>query len=83
MEHKISTPKLKRIFNRLTEIRGKCRTNGQRYKVDKVLKPLREELIRRERNAEKKNYTSPRQLPRTCSSQIDYIRMLEKEKENE
>ena len=68
MERKISTPKLKRIFNRLTELRGKCRNNGQRYKVDKALKPCREELIRRERNAEKKNYSTPRQLPRSCSS---------------
>jgi hypothetical protein len=43
------TPKLKIIFTKLTELRGKCRTNGQRYKVDKALKPCREELIRRER----------------------------------
>ena len=45
----ISTPKLKKTFNRLIELRGKCKTNAQRYKVDKALKPLREELIRRER----------------------------------
>jgi hypothetical protein len=43
------TPKLKKTFNRLTKLRGKCRNNAQRYKVDKALKPCREELIRRER----------------------------------
>ena len=43
-----STPKLKRAFNKLWELRSKCRYNGERYKIDKQRAILRDELLRRE-----------------------------------
>ena len=45
----ISTPKLKRAFNKLWELRSKCKFNGERYKIDKQRAILRDELLRREK----------------------------------
>jgi hypothetical protein len=49
--YEMSQRQLIKMFNKLIALRKRCKNNGQRYKVDKVLKPCREELIRRERGA--------------------------------
>ena len=53
--YEMSQRQLIKMFNKLIALRKRCKNNGQRYKVDKALKPCREELIRRERGENDRN----------------------------